>query len=58
MLMQSNSVSNILKLKTFLALINTFHTTGLFQYPLKASENQRFSDVLGDIERDQWHEMG
>ena len=56
--MQSSSVSNILKLKTFLALINTFHTTGLFQYPLKASENQRFSDVLGGIERDQWHEMG
>ena len=25
---------------------NFFHTTDLFQYPLKASENQRFSDVF------------
>ena len=25
--------------------LNTFHATGLFLYPLKTSENQRFSDV-------------
>ena len=25
---------------------NPFHVTGLFQYPLKTSENQRFSDVF------------
>ena len=38
--------------------INPFHVTGLFWYPLKTSENQRFSDVLRGIKRDQWHEMG
>ena len=26
--------------------VNLFHTTGLFLYPLKTSENQRFSDVF------------
>ena len=26
--------------------INQFHTTGLFQHPLKISENERFPDVL------------
>ena len=26
--------------------INRFHATGLFLYPLKTSENQRFSDVF------------
>ena len=25
--------------------IHPFHTTGLFLYPLKASENQKFSDI-------------
>ena len=33
-------------------------TIGLFLYPQKASENQKFSDFLGGIERDQRHEMG
>ena len=28
------------------ALINPFHSTGLFLHPLKTSENQRFSDVF------------
>ena len=37
---------------------NPFHGTGLFLYPLKTSENQRFSDVLGSIERDHWHQIG
>ena len=27
-------------------LINPFHATGLFRYPLKTSENQRLSDVF------------
>ena len=27
--------------------VNPFHTTGLFLYPLKVLDNQRFSDVLG-----------
>ena len=35
-------------------IINPFHTTGLFQQPLKTSENQ-FSE---GIERGQLHEMG
>ena len=39
-----------------MSFINLFHATGLFLYPLKTSENKRFSDVSGVIERDQWHE--
>ena len=35
-----------------------FHANGFFLYPLKASENLLFSDVLGDIKRDYGHEMG
>ena len=32
---------------------NPFHATGLLLYPpLKTSENQSFSDVLGGIERE------
>ena len=27
-------------------LLNPFYATGLFLYPLKTSENQRFSDVF------------
>ena len=27
-------------------MFNAFHDTGLFLYPLKTSENQRFSDVF------------
>ena len=27
-------------------LVNPFHATGLFRYPLKTSENQRFPDML------------
>ena len=29
-----------------LSYINPFHATGLFRYPLKTSEKQRFSDVF------------
>ena len=36
-------------------VINPFHATGIFLYPLKTSGNQRFSGVM---KRDQWHEMG
>ena len=35
--------------------VNTFHTTGLFLYPLKTYGFLMFSGV---IERDHWHEMG
>ena len=28
------------------AMINLFHTTDLFQYPLRTTENQIFSDVF------------
>ena len=28
--------------------INLFHATGLYPYPLKIPENQRFSDVFKD----------
>ena len=31
-----------------LFIFNPFHTTGLFRYPLKTSENQSFSDVFRD----------
>lgn len=37
---------------------NLFHFTDLFLYLLKTSQNQRFSDILGFIESDQWDEMG
>ena len=40
-------------------LVNPFHTAGLFLYPLKTSENQRFSDIFmgGEgMKRYQWYE--
>ena len=48
-----------LNLIRFIVLVgfNSFHASGLFLYSLKTSENQKFSDVSGGIERDQWHEM-
>ena len=43
-------VSSLLTLNRFLStlqkLFNTFHATGLFLYPLKTSENQRFRVVF------------
>ena len=49
----------------FLQEFNPFHTIGLFLYPRKTSENQRFSVVTRGfllfsegIEKDQWYEMG
>ena len=38
--------------------VDPSHKIGLFLYPLKTSENQRFPKLSGDLERDQWHEMG
>ena len=38
-------------------LINLLYGIGLFLYPLKTSESQRFSDVSGGIEIYQWHEI-
>ena len=39
-----------------LRVINAFHATGLFLYPLKTSENQRFPDVFRGYR--EWHETG
>ena len=39
------------------SILNPFHATGIFLYPLKKSENLWFSDALRGIEKDQWHEM-
>ena len=38
------NIRNTKKQKT--VLINPFHATGLFLFPLKTSGNQRFSDVF------------
>ena len=43
---------------TFYYVVNPFHTTGLFIYPLKTSEYLWFFMFLGGIEKDQWHHMG
>ena len=39
-------------------VLNPFHVTGLFLYPMKISENLRFYDVAEVTERDQWNKMG
>ena len=39
-------------------IVNLFHATGLFLYPLKTPENQRLSDVFRHIEGKKWNEMG
>ena len=33
-------------------IINPFHATGIFRYPLKTSENLRFSDVFGGVSKE------
>ena len=38
--------------------INPFQANVLFLYPLKTSENLRFSDVFRGIEREYWPGMG
>ena len=38
--------------------INPFHANVPFLYPLKMSENQRFSDIFGDMEIGHWREKG
>ena len=35
-----------------------FHTTSLFLYPLKTSENQRFSNVFRGYRKRRWYGMG
>ena len=42
----------------YVTAINLFHASGLFLYPLKTSEDQRYSKVFRVIEKDQWHEIG
>ena len=39
-------------------IVNPFHATDLFLYPLKTSENQRFSDAFRGYRKRSWHEMG
>ena len=54
----SISVENHLENRSIFTLdlvINSFHATGLFLYPLKTSG---FLMISGGIERDQWHETG
>ena len=43
---QDNAISNIKCYFVFALFLNLFYATGLFLYPLKTSENQRFSDVF------------
>ena len=38
--------TEISKIGLFAKIVNPFHATGLFRYPLKTSEKQRFSDVF------------
>ena len=42
----------------FSILINLLHATSLFLYPLKTSENQRFSDVSKGYRKRYCHEPG
>ena len=56
------TIRNIVKNKLFQyfcarRLFNSFHTTGLFLYPLKTSEKVRFSHVSRGYSRDQRHEI-
>ena len=44
---------NLTKKKT-----NPFHVTAVFLYPLKTSENQRFSDVFWGYRKKSVHEVG
>ena len=39
-------------------LFNLFHDTGLFLCSLKTLEKNGFLMFSGDIERNQWHEVG
>ena len=38
--------------------LDSFHVTGLFQYPLTKSENLWFCDVSRGIEKKQWYGIG
>ena len=43
----------------FHCCLYTFHAPGLFLYPLKTKNSQRFSDIFfGGTERDQSYELG
>ena len=39
-------------------VLNPFHATGTFLYPLKTSENRGFCDVFRWYRKIPWHEMG
>ena len=55
MLMVAAFTTITVALATF--LLNPFYATSFFQCSPKALENQSFM-FSGDIERDQWHELG
>ena len=38
-------------------MLNAFHATDLFIYPLKTSEKYDFLTFSGGIEKDWWYEM-
>ena len=42
----NNLIQIFIELTPLLSLLNPFHATGLFLYPLKTSEKQRFSEVF------------
>ena len=39
------------------SVVNLFYCHFSLSIPSRISENNSFSDVLGDIEREQWHEV-
>ena len=57
-LLELNFLPTIYFLKTFNLLVDPFHATGLSLYPLKISENHRFSVIFREYRRNYWHEIG
>ena len=46
------------RIVSYSRLLNPFNAIGLFLYPQKTSENQRFSDAFRGNRKKQWREMG
>ena len=57
-LIVKTSENHQFKLCMTVFFFNPFHAIGLILYPLKTSENQRFSDVFREYRTDQWHRIG
>ena len=53
----SSSSYQLICLSVLLKIVNPFHATRLFLYPLKTSEIQRFADVFRGYTIKPWHEM-